>query len=218
MTQRMTMAKMWRCHRNILDLDPVVCVCGIDSPQFYWQCWGKFGWNRGTTLMQDLSYFFNNLSNTWGSFQALIPSQTKSHWICFLILRAFNKSVKVYIRMFDLIWVELQRFFKKKIMKKNWTVAGEKKKLSRCQTGQKARNPSSWVARLHCTVFQICKFSLKFDKKAWRAGIDLPNLMDSTLFWFLLYVMAVVGYLRFWPKGPYLHTCLWVPLRQLPAC
>lgn len=82
--------------------------------------------------------FSNDLRNTWGSFQPLIPSQTKSHWICLLIHHAFNKSAKVYIRMFDLIWVELQRLFFL-----NWTVAGEKKKRSLCQTVQKARNPSS---------------------------------------------------------------------------
>lgn len=75
-TQRITMAKMWRCHRDILDLDPVVCVCGIDSPQFYWQCWGKFGWDMHDTDARCLSYFFlmiyaipEGLSRLWSLFR-----------------------------------------------------------------------------------------------------------------------------------------------------
>lgn len=72
---------------------------------------GSLGEKEARHWCKIFHIFLNNLRNTWGSFQALIPSQTKSHWMCFLILCAFNKSVKVYIRMFDLIWVELQRLF-----------------------------------------------------------------------------------------------------------
>lgn len=91
------------------DNNNVAIVAALYSGRFYSQWWGVVQ----TVALHWCKLFhivLNDLHITGEYFQALIPSQTRVGYV-FLILHAFNKYVKVYIRMIDLISVELQKFF-----------------------------------------------------------------------------------------------------------